>query len=149
MKSYQKRRIIYSIGLFVALYVIFSLLIGTQWVFQVFLLLNNRTITLDGNRDGHADYWEHWKNGKLLQSEWDLDYDGKVDFINRFRDGEVWELVQDADYDGYFEYRERWVEDRYFVEIDKTGDGVFHEIKTGDGENTLEGPGGSSGGVLE
>ncbi len=122
---------IYSAGLLAALYVIFSILIDSPWVFRVFLMLNNRTITLDGNRDGQADYWEYWENGELVYSKWDMNFDGKEDFINKFQDNEVVTLEQDADFDGYFEYRERWSEDHYIVEVDEDGDGVFKVMEIG------------------
>ena len=149
MKAYQKRRIIYSIGLVAALYVIFSLLVGAHWIFQVFLFLNDRTITLDGNRDDEPDYWEYWENGNLVQSQWDLNYDGRVDFINKFQNNEVWELLQDADFDGYFEYRERWVDGRYISEIDENKDGVFAEIKVDDDDFKEANSDKAAGGAME
>lgn len=128
MKPYQKRRVVYAVGTAVSLFLILSVLTDAAWVFRVFLVLKNRKIALDTNRDGRVDYVEYWENGQLQKAEWDLNYDGTVDYRNEYLHGIVSRLELDADYDGRFEYREILDDNRYIYEKDENGDGVFVEI---------------------
>ena len=126
MQAFQKRRIIYLIGFGISAFVIVSLMIDANWVFRVFLALNDKKISLDTNQDGRDDYFEFWENGQLVLAEWDTNYDGRIDYRNRFKDGKLILVELDADYDGYFEYRETRLKDgSYLVEIDENKDGHF------------------------
>lgn len=59
-----------------------------------------KKITLDTNKDGQPDRWEHYADGKLAKIELDANHDGKVDETITAVDGKLSRSEKDTDYDG-------------------------------------------------
>jgi hypothetical protein len=137
VEAYQKRKLIYFVGLSLTVFVIVSVLVDAKWVFRVFLAMKNQKISLDTNNDGRDDYFETWEKGELVLSQWDMNSDGRIDYRNYFSQDKLIEVEWDSDFDGYFEYREvRRMNGAYRVEIDEDKNGVF-EVKTQVDQETL------------
>ncbi len=62
-----------------------------------------KSATIDTNRDGRIDTWQHYAKGVLYRVEQDRDHDGKVDARLRYTGGKLFRSLLDEDGDGDFE----------------------------------------------
>jgi len=129
VKKVFNKKFFLIIALALCAYLIGSLLIGAKWVFRVQMYFSHGRNVIDSNGDGKPDYWEYFKDGKLVESAMDLNKDGKPDVWSKFGPNEeLIELDIDFDYDGKVDYRELW-ENGFCIRIDRERpDGTYESM---------------------
>jgi len=125
VSAYKISKIIIGVILGALIFLIISLLSGSNWVMDSFLYLSDNIICEDRNNDKVDDYCEYWDNGKLIRLEWDYNYDGQPDVWLRIIDGKE-SFEMDTNFDGKIDYREYDLPDGTVqLEIDTDFNGAF------------------------
>jgi hypothetical protein len=122
-------KIILGFFILVATVLIFSLLVGADWILNAFLFFSNDILCQDRNDDGKDDFCQYWKAGELVRIDWDTNFDGEMD---------VWQVTEpdqeilkmDANFDGVVDYIEtRPAQGASRVQLDTDFDGEFDRVE--------------------